>query len=263
VLFVERARLQPGTRLVRHGHGEAHLCLVLAGGFRERVARRREDCDEGSLRISRPGTEHDLTAGGEGTACLVASFPGELLAEARVAASPSLFLRASDAGARLRRALDAEDADREWRLESALYELLAQSGRRARLRGAGPAPAWLLRVRDRLNEGEIRPELARIAAAEGVDPCHLARAFHDHFGLSASEWHRRRRLARARRRIAGSDASLAAIAVETGFADQAHLSREFRRACGMPPGAWRRAVRWGPTQSPFKTRRSGRGILTG
>ena len=39
---------------------------------------------------------------------------------------------------------------------------------------------------------------------------------------------------------------LADIAHATGFADQAHLSRAFRAAHGMPPSAWRRAGIPGP-----------------
>lgn len=242
MLFVELARLAPGARLRRHAHRHGHLCLVEEGGFHERVAHGGEDCEAGTVRLSRPDTEHDLTAGAAGAACRVACFPGELLDAAGIPARPSLFVHAPRATVAFRAALRSEEPDREWRIESALYELLAQSGRHARLRRPGRPPAWLLRVRDRLGEPGARPGLAGLASEEGVDPCHLARSFHDHFGLAATDWYRRLRVARARRWIAGSRESLAAIALETGFADQAHLSREFRRECGMAPAAWRRAV---------------------
>jgi AraC family transcriptional regulator len=256
MLFLEQARLAPGERLRRHAHAEGHLCVVEAGGFRERVARRSEECAPGTVRISLPGTEHDLEAGAMGAACVVAGFPGEILEAVRVPARPSLFARGPRAIAAFRAALGSQAPDREWRLESALLELLAEAARGARLRRAGPPPAWLLRVRDRLAETRVRPELARLAAAEGVDPCHLARAFRDHFGVPATDWYRRRRVARARLRIAAGGDPLAAIALETGFADQAHLCREFRRACGMSPAAWRRV-----TQSAFKTEATPRGRI--
>jgi len=242
VLFLELARLAPGDRLRGHAHGEGHLCVVSRGGFRERVARRREDCGEGTVRVSRPGTEHNLTAGEVGAACIVASFPGDVLDEVGVNASPSLFLRAPAAAESFRAALRDEGPEREWRIECALYELLAQSARRARLRRAELPPPWLLRVRDRLAEPGARPELRRLAVAESVDPCHLARAFRDHFGLPASDWFRKLRVARVRNRISRTREPLAAIALDEGFADQAHLTREFRWACGISPGAWRRAV---------------------
>jgi transcriptional regulator GlxA family with amidase domain len=46
-----------------------------------------------------------------------------------------------------------------------------------------------------------------------------------------------RRLARARALI-GAGAPLAEIAAATGFADQAHFTRHFKKAYGLPPGRW-------------------------
>ncbi|MNL57460.1 DNA-binding transcriptional activator FeaR [compost metagenome] len=46
-----------------------------------------------------------------------------------------------------------------------------------------------------------------------------------------------RRLEQARRMIATGH-SLAGAALETGFADQAHFTRHFKRAYGVTPGRW-------------------------
>ena len=48
------------------------------------------------------------------------------------------------------------------------------------------------------------------------------------------------RLVRARKLLAGSDKTAAAIAVECGFASETYFSRLFRRRHGMSPGTWRR-----------------------
>ncbi len=39
------------------------------------------------------------------------------------------------------------------------------------------------------------------------------------------------------------EASLSAIAVDTGFSDQAHFTRVFRRLTGQTPALWRREQR--------------------
>ena len=39
-------------------------------------------------------------------------------------------------------------------------------------------------------------------------------------------------------RLAAGTSSLAEVAVETGYADQAHLSREFARMAGCSPTQW-------------------------
>jgi AraC-like DNA-binding protein len=46
-----------------------------------------------------------------------------------------------------------------------------------------------------------------------------------------------RRLEKARGMI-GSGRSLVDIALETGFSDQAHFTRHFKKAHGMTPGRW-------------------------
>ena len=46
--------------------------------------------------------------------------------------------------------------------------------------------------------------------------------------------------------IIESRAPFAAIAIETGFADQAHMSRATRALTGRTPAEWRRSI-------PFKT----------
>ena len=46
-----------------------------------------------------------------------------------------------------------------------------------------------------------------------------------------------RRLQRAREMIKAGE-PLAEIAAETGFTDQSHLNRQFKKAFGMTPGRW-------------------------
>jgi len=249
VIFVERVPLPPGARLRWHGHASGHLCLVEGGAFVERVARRREACGPGTVRLSRPGTEHDLTAGAFGARCTLLEFPGTWLEYSGTASAPSLFVQDAACAAGLVAALDGNGPDRDFRVESAFWELAATFARRSRLRGPGGAPPWLRRVRDRLAvPEEAPPALRALAREEGVHPAHLARAFREHFGLTAGEWSRRARLDRARHLVTATDRPLAAIAAELGFSDQAHLTRRFRARYGVPPGRARRLVDAYPVQ---------------
>jgi AraC family transcriptional regulator len=67
----------------------------------------------------------------------------------------------------------------------------------------------------------------------------VSRAFRKNFGTPPVEWlHRLRVLAVAERLLAG-ERSLSAVAQCTGFADQAHMTRVFRRYYGLTPGQYR------------------------
>jgi AraC-like DNA-binding protein len=69
---------------------------------------------------------------------------------------------------------------------------------------------------------------------------HFARAFRATIGESPHAYVIRRRIERAQEMILLTEKPLARIALDCGLADQAHMTRLFRRAVGVPPGAWRR-----------------------
>ena len=75
-------------------------------------------------------------------------------------------------------------------------------------------------------------DLERIA---GIDRWAIARQFRRAFGTSPDRYRRMRRLAVARDAIAAGG-TLAAVAAETGFADQSHMTRHFTRSFGLTPG---------------------------
>jgi transcriptional regulator GlxA family with amidase domain len=59
-------------------------------------------------------------------------------------------------------------------------------------------------------------------------------------GVSAHEYLLRRRLRHAQQLLTAveENQSISAVAINSGFADQAHLTRHFRRVFGMNPGEY-------------------------
>jgi AraC-like DNA-binding protein len=88
-------------------------------------------------------------------------------------------------------------------------------------------------------------ELRRVedlAASAGVTVRALQRAFNDHVGVGPKWLLRRYRLYEAAEQAAGTaDVDWSALAADLGYADQAHLTREFTAAVGQPPGRYRRS----------------------
>ncbi|WP_228122351.1 AraC family transcriptional regulator [Saccharothrix syringae] len=79
-----------------------------------------------------------------------------------------------------------------------------------------------------------------LTGATGLSRFALYRAFRSRYGLSPSDHQRQLRLRRARA-LLSSGVAPAAVAAATGFADQAHLTRWFRRCYGITPAVYARA----------------------
>lgn len=82
--------------------------------------------------------------------------------------------------------------------------------------------------------------LEAMAAMAGLSTNHFARAFHQSVGIPPHSYILSRRLERAERMLRETQLPLSEIAVATGFSDQSHLARHFRRRTGMSP----RLARW-------------------
>ncbi len=89
---------------------------------------------------------------------------------------------------------------------------------------------------------DARLTIESLAREVGLSPAHFARAFKQTLGRAPHQYLLARRLECARRLIETSNASLSDIAQRTGFADQAHFTRLFKRAFGATPGALVRAL---------------------
>ena len=102
--------------------------------------------------------------------------------------------------------------------------------------------AALARTREFIRTSPQRPlALSELEDVSGLDRWSLARSFRQAFGVTPTRYRTMRQLALARALIAEGE-SLAAAAVDAGFADQNHMSRKFRSAFGVTPGRWRAAM---------------------
>ena len=126
--------------------------------------------------------------------------------------------------------------------------LLAAIRRHARLGGprlavdrpAARTPVVLVRdlLHDRYAEDLSAEDLADAA---GRSRFQVYRDFQTRYGMAPSTYLRQVRLRAARRLLAAGEPA-ARVAVAVGFADQAHLTRWFRRAYGITPAVYQRSA---------------------
>lgn len=82
-------------------------------------------------------------------------------------------------------------------------------------------------------------ELGEWAKANGLAPETVSRGFTAAYGVTPSVLRAELRARSAWLRITRSSECLCRIAADTGFSDQAHMTRWIHRITGAPPAAWR------------------------
>lgn len=104
----------------------------------------------------------------------------------------------------------------------------------------GMAPSALRRCIALMEAGLERDlGLDEVAREAGLSTSHFIRSFRKSTGKTPYQFLLDRRVQRAQTLMRDPRASLAKIAVLSGFADQHHLARIFRRITGMTPRAYR------------------------
>lgn len=79
--------------------------------------------------------------------------------------------------------------------------------------------------------------LAELTAITNLSPFYLLRVFHKQVGVPPHEYQTQLRIAHARKLLRRGH-SISEAALETGFFDQSHLSRNFKRIVGVTPGQY-------------------------
>lgn len=163
---------------------------------------------------------------GDATVC---EFTAPVVTDRQVAAAVSDMIKAIHRSER-----DGGSLESEERALSALAMLLgARDGSRM------PAPSTGIRRALQLIDDDPAAPLALcdLAEAAGLTRFQIVRGIARVTGLTPHAYLLQRRVQLARRRIRAG-ARLADAAVESGFADQSHMTRMFRRYFGYSPGTY-------------------------
>jgi AraC family transcriptional regulator len=238
-----------GEHLARHTHDRACVAVLLEGSFDLGIGGRVHHCPPAAVATEPAGEPHANTMGSTGAHVVVVQpdprreeflrpFAG-MLGRPSHRHDAGLAERAS----RLARELDGLDDLAPLAAEAAVLEILVRLGRLELGAERVPAP-WLLRAQELVHARFRDPlRVGEVARAVEVHPAHLARSFRRHFRMPLGAYVRKLRLDWAAARLAGSEESLASVALAAGFADQSHLTRAFKRHTGLTPDAYRRVRR--------------------
>lgn len=245
-------------RFTPHAHAELSIAVIEGGAVRTRLGDSMVTANAGSIVIVPPGLVHTGEPAAPGgyrysvvriprtTLSVLAGIGGSSIAVPRPVVRDSLL------AARLTRVhgLLAGGASHSFArvlLRDVVGGLMTRG---VIVPQTSPAPApedpMVRAVREYLEANCTRVvTLAELARLTGFSQFHVSRVFRDAVGVPPYAYLGLVRLERARELIARGE-PLSTVAYSTGFSDQSHLTRHFKRVFGVPPGQYaREALRTG------------------
>lgn len=232
-----------------HAHEEFAIGACTSGLEQIQVGTRRYVSGPGDIVVIEPGETHTggaATPGGFEYRVLYPQWTA--LSEAGIPHFPSPIVHDLQLAGEMQRTHELitkwhDPLEAESRLSWVLTALVQRHAAGTREIRPVRAGDQVVRVtKDRLADRLLDPPgLQEIAAELGLSRFQVLRAFRDTVGMPPFAWLSQYRATRARALLVAGHRPAQAAAL-TGFADQAHLTRWFRRVFGVTPGAFRNSV---------------------
>jgi AraC family transcriptional regulator len=236
-------------KLPEHSHELAFFALILNGYYGERFGREQKQFSPLTVMFRPSGVPHQDEIGPHG----VHFFEVEL--------RPVWQARLAECSGNLNAAVnDDRGGELLWLLlqlygvslraarpetigvESLLSEIVGHAARLP-LESGKQAPRWLLRTIEQLRAEHCRKlTLDELSQEAGVHSVHLSRVFRRFTGCGIGEYVHRLRIRTACKLLSTTELTLADISLATGFADQSHFTRAFRRYSATTPSAFRTQI---------------------
>jgi AraC family transcriptional regulator len=241
-LRLTESKYRPGTSIGTHSHGASIFGLILSGYFQQQSALVTLACSSGSVFYNPAGIPHTNLVNGSGAHCVYLEISPQWLERVDLPGRPPgdpvmcTNSRILSVARRIYAEWISKDDLTPLMMEGLSCELVSELFRAQKESDSSRPPVWLSRVRELV---ECRfadpPPLAELSAEAGVHQVHVARQFRKHYRMTIGEFVRHRRIEFALDKLRHSDWSIVDIALEAGFAHQAHFATVFRKLTGLTP----------------------------
>lgn len=235
------------SKLLKHSHSNPYFCFVLQGSYTELYGKKELVCNPSTLTFRAAGEEHEDRFHNRDGRVFVLEIQSKWINKLR---ENSLKLDSSNKfqnGAlshlitKLNREFHHLDNASHLAIEGLTIEILAQAARSSAATFKEKEPRWLKQVIELLHSNfSENLTLEDIGLQVGVHPVHLATVFRRKYNCTIGEYTRRLKIEYACLQISSGKQTLVEIALKTGFDDQSHLSKVFKKYAGMTPNEYKK-----------------------
>ncbi len=225
-----------------HNHENLHICFVYEGGKAEKKNQTIYSKKEGSIFFYHSEEMHrwisPLPSSRSANIEIELSFLDKYdLTEESIKNAIENNISAKALILQMQSELLRSDVINHMSLEILLLELISYENQRKYLF----SPQWVERLKGLLHDkwNEV-VSLEEISNELAIHPVTISRNFRKYFNCTLSEYQRRIKVEKSIDLIKNTSLSLSEIAIYSGFSDQSHFIRNFKRLTGFLPKNYRK-----------------------
>ena len=240
----------PFFRTPNHAHESALFCLVLKGNYTETYGLKKRECLPSTVLFHAcddPHAEYFHEDGGHSFIVEINKNWIENVRDRVPIPNISANFRTGNLpliGAKLYKEFKQFDSLSPLIIEGLMMEITGETARQYSKKKKYKKPIWLDKaesyLRERFSESFSLKEVAEFV---GIHPVYLAQTFRKFNQMTVGNYVRNIRLENARRQLIYTDLSLTDISYKSGFSDQSHFTRLFKREFGTTPREYRQTSR--------------------
>jgi AraC family transcriptional regulator len=242
-------KYRPGEKQTAHRDESSRISIILSGEVAEESSWANSRLSCGDVLFKSRDVVHENRFGASGASILSIVFSGGPdcpFSAARLDGAWIVKPVGTLSGIGIA-AVEAAVARDDATLSAAVADLLVGACSRRR----GSVPKWLSELYAVLQDVSLaQVEIGAVAKAAGRHPVSVSRAFRQCYGVSITEHAARQGVRRALAALAQGQMDLATLAATSGFYDQSHMTKVFRRLTGRTPGVHRSRIAAAPTSDP-------------
>lgn len=233
----------PGSFMPWHEHEQPYICIIEHGSLEDASSRGTHVCASNTAFFRPARLAHANRFGDAGAHCWLLQISPDWLKQWYPALDQWRVPTANDPRAmvelrELKRELDLKSVDAALVVESLVQLLLV---RYARAAISHTSTRWAKTLAERMREAPLTIRTLE-AAAEfvGVHPAQVSEGLRAVTGMTFREYAVCCHVEHATRiLLAQPGMSLCEAAIASGFTDQSHMTRSFRKVLGVTPAEWR------------------------
>lgn len=231
---------QAKSKISAHAHSKSYMCLSVLGDYQEK-SHTEEIVNQGEVVFRQSGHEHSNSFLDNNGVCLNIEFNNEvqLMIENEISL-PNKAEKQKSSTDFYKVLFGLKNSIANDLLNIYCYEAVITFFKESNNGDIN----WIKEVKDYINDSPLENiSLSKLSYELGLHPNYITRKFKEVTGFKMSDYLLQTRLRYCLENIVGTEQSLTEIALQNGFYDQSHFSRNFKKHLNTNPFLYKKIVK--------------------